>query len=277
MHAPTCPQLGYVQNLSDGAAAARSYSPRSAVVTGSTADEEASAPGVEVEVRLMSGDVLARLRLAADAEVRTVLQQSGAGAGSILLGGRVLQSGASLAQECVKSGDVLTFVRAVFSWDGARLGRLVRLDEDGRTAKRTASFGEALVIASYPSRFFRVRVIDSSAQWSGAMELGFTACCPVELPVELPRRAHLVHRSWVRGHSGCPYILGRSLEGEPSVNVDWGEGEIVVCSVTQSGELRIETRGQNVAVLPLEIPPDLVLYPLVNLYGQTTALELLDS
>lgn len=224
----------------------------------------------------MSGDVLGSLRLDQDEEVRSILQELGGGAGCLLLGARVLEPGASLAEEGLKTGDVLTLVRAAFSWEGARLGRLVSLEEDGRTAKRTGSFGEALIIAVQPARSFRLRVVDSSAQWSGAMELGFTACSPAELPAELPRRAHLLDRSWVRGHSGCPYILGRSLEALPTVKVDWNAGDVVTCSATAAGDLCIQASGEEVSLLPLEIPPDLALFPVVNLYGRTTALQLLD-
>lgn len=266
---------------------------RRCIALGDTGAGALSPPAeqLEFEVRLISGEVQASVCLASSETVDAARRLASPHAyARLLLGMCLLEPGSTLAAAGVTNGAVLTLVRAAFSWDSPALGRLVSLT-GGRTARRTTSFCYAVIVARSPAARFRVRVLDNTGGWSGGLEIGFVRQRPTDDEMNattacLPRNASLLpdvyaasfineSDSELRDSGGARWQAKQLLE-----NVR--EGDVIECSVSDSGKLRLAVQSGDEAderaqELPLSIPPGVELYPVVSLYGKMQALELLDD
>lgn len=241
---------------------------------------------IDVEVRLLSGSLAARLRpssadsveslrrAAGGAELRSVPTQ-------LVLGARVLCPSETLRGAGISAGATLTLVRRAFSWEAAAMGRHCELQlRDGRrTVRRSLSFDNAVVVARSPARFFRFRVLETDAFWSGAAELGFTALAPSQ--DSLPDVARVLPKSWVLACNGKLFVDGCVQERWQVPRVNWTEawapGDVVTCSMAEGGEFRIEVNGTLAMEAALGIAATPELFPVIGVYGKTLAVELLDG
>lgn len=234
----------------------------------------------EVEVRLVSGVIAARLTLTGKETVDHVRRAvTGGFPAALLHGARLLDPRATFAELGVEHGASLTLVRRAFTWDGALSGRNAALEDDGRTARRAASYWHAVLVASQPARRFALRVLDNAGDWGGAVELGFTSAAPCDLPAELPATADRLPGSWVVDNTGDLRVdgLAASSPREAGWNArDLQPGDLVAVEATHCGTLRVEVNGKVVLEYAAAIPATEDLYPAVGLFGKTRAVELLD-
>lgn len=242
-------------------------------------------PPIDVEVRLISGELAASLRVPSTDTVASVRLKAtgGRAAGKLLHGGSVLDMQSTLAMAGVVQGASLTLVRSSYSWEGMRRGLKVKLDEDGRTIRRNDDFWNAVVVGPAPSRSFRFKVVDNSGAWSGAVELGFTAAAAEELPEVLPKNAWELPKSWIISSSSNLIIDGVGVR-EPEtpgkfqrIQESWAPMDIVQVMVNDAEHIQILANGHLCAEFSAGIRPDVELYPVIGLYGKTTSLELIDE
>lgn len=249
------------------------------------------AEDLDIEVRRISGELQASLRLASSETVDAARRLAAPRAyARLLLGAQVLDPQQTLAAAGVTNGAVLTLVRAAFSWDSPALGRLSSMT-GARTVRRTTSFCEAVVVARSPTTRFRVRVLDNTGHWSGGLEIGFVRHRPTDdemntTTASLPRNASLLPDvyaasfinecdSELRKSGGARWRAKQLLE-----NVC--EDDVIECSVSDGGSLRLAVQSGQEAEevaqeLALSIPLGAELYPVVSLYGKMQAVELLDD
>lgn len=234
----------------------------------------------EVEVRLVSGDVVARLTVAGSETVDQVRRAVTGGPAALLHGSQLLEPrGCTLAELGVGHGASLTLVRRAFTWDGAVSGRNAALEGDGRTVRRSASYWHAVLVAAQPTRRFVLRVLDNAGDWSGAAELGFTSSAPCDLPAELPATADRLSGSWVVDNTGDLRVDGlaaSSLRETGWSARDLQPGDLLAVEATNCGTLRVEVNGKVALEYSAAIPATEDLYPAVGLFGKTRAVELLD-
>lgn len=227
----------------------------------------------------MSGELVASLTVPESETTQALLQQVTPVRfnGRFLLGIRMLDSRSTLRANGVRDGDTLTLVKSKFQWDNPSLGPNAKLDKDGCTVRRRRSFCDALVIAKQSTRCFRVKVVDNSGSWSGGMELGFT----VEPPEVLPRNAALLENAWVVSfiHASDSELQTACTGGRLAAKrllEALAPGDVVTCSVLQSGAIGIDVNEGTLHELDLKCPVHNELFPVVSLYGKMQALQLLE-
>lgn len=241
---------------------------------------------MDIEVRLLSGELTASLRVLSTDTVASVRLKStgGRAAGKLLYGSSVLDMRSSLEQAGVPSGATLTLIRSSYSWEGMKRGQKAKVDEDGRTVRRHDDFWNAVVVGPAASRSFQFRVVDNSGAWSGAVELGFTAATPEELPEVLPKNAWELPKSWIISSSSNLIIDGvgvREPEGVACkfqrIQEAWAPMDVIQVMVDDAEQIQITANGNLCAEFNAGIRSEVELYPVIGLYGKTTALELIDE
>lgn len=244
----------------------------------------ASEDVLDLEIIFVSGALAASLSAVpvTDSVASVTRAASSAGPpGQLLYGAQVLDPRQTLQAYGINTGATLTLVRRSFTWDGARFGKQAVLSREagGVVARRTQSFCHAVVAAAWAGREIRIRILETS-HWSGAVELGFTATAPDDLPGELPAEARDLPLSWIMGNSGNVLVNGVGLKAPtPRGNwtTEWRPGDVATCTATDAGWFRVDVNGALAMSVPADIPTDIQIYPVVGVYGKTTAIELLDG
>jgi len=248
---------------------------------------------IEVEVRLaFSGVLLTRAKLSSDDTVdslRRIVVNSRAwpeGAQQLFLGTHALKSSSSLLDAGINDGSVVTVACAALRWHETVRGSQVELSSDGLTASRrdNRKFNGAIIITNGPVRMFQFQIIDSSAHFGGGLEMGFSLVPPDDFHDGLPLSAVSLRHAWICDCYGELHAYTGSFH---CLDVDYGEqawdpemlraGDVVVCCATERGMMQIDVNGRRVANWEANIPDDVDLYPVVNLYGKTTSVKLLRS
>mmetsp|Transcript_94237 Transcript_94237/g.218926 ORF Transcript_94237/g.218926 Transcript_94237/m.218926 type:complete len:267 (-) Transcript_94237:16-816(-) len=260
--------------------------------------EEAKEEHIHIEVLLMSSAPLVAQWFPSSASVRSLLEVALAATDShnkdawLLLNNSKLDAEApSLQSAGIKHGSVLTLVlQKRRLWSEPLLGVNARLGEesdDGVVVTRANGFFyKAVVIARYPASHFRVRVIDNTGRWSGALELGFTATHPDHLEGRIPADLANLPECFAVTHSGSLYGLETHTVLQ-NWNEDLRPNDVVKVAVlnaglgagadgTEAAEFVVEVDGVvKVRAALAHAAPE--LYPVVGVYGKTKAVELLET
>lgn len=168
-----------------------------------------------------------------------------------------------------------------FTWTGSALGQHILLGQDLRTIHRRKNhlLGGTLVIAPVSGRSFRFRVLKTEKNVIGGTELGFTAVNPTELLGGLPKTASALPRSWVVDSIGCLYVAGSysGVDAPEDMQQNWMVEDVVKCTATDGGNLRIEVNGEFAADVASDLPSHCQLFPVLNMCGMQSIIELLDD
>lgn len=243
---------------------------------------------VDFEVRLLSGEVAAKLYMSPEETVGRALTAAlaespwPAATGQLCFEGKKLSPGATLRSSGIVDGSVLHLLRVPCYWHKENCGELAEIDNDGLTVRRRGHFSKAVVVASVPTRAFRIQILNMEMSWSGGVELGFCASPPEELPPVLPEELASLPKSWASGNDACLTVnegirsrrnSWKWMDGVNS-NENIKVGDVVTCRV-DDGFLRITVNETVVADWPARIPEDVDVYPAVGLYGTTQAIQML--
>lgn len=251
-------------------------------------EETAAETELHVEVRLASGEELARLCLQPCDIVSRIfthlpVRSDDLNAESLLLGTRLLDPHVQLRDAGVTEGAVLTLIRSTLMWSLDRKGCQAEIGPDRRTAWRVDGDTDhsAIVVSSAPMRTFRVRVVETIDKIRfGGLEVGFTATELDSLPDELPNTLDKMPRSWVSNCVGSlisdqEWIIGSTWDEDAGGPNELEVNDVVACTACTGGQLCISKNGRPVATWKTNMPEDVALYAIVNIVGRVKCVELL--
>jgi len=171
-------------------------------------------------------------------------------------------------------------------WFDRNVGRQAVIGEDGRTVWRsnadTTTLG-AVVVGSAACRRFRLRIIDNSAPYRGALEFGFTTRAAARMPCPLPEQALCLPESWISGSGGALAVDGVTRSGETWLPgpESLQKGDLVDCTATPMGAMRIAVNDRTVAIWESAKLPKATssrkLYPIASVFGKTVAVTLVET
>merc|ERR1712079_830277 len=109
-------------------------------------------------------------------------------------------------------------------------------------------FRDALVIGSRRGRFFHVKIAETDRIWTGALEVGFTACEPHEIRMPLPEDALGLPTHWVMDSAGKFRTTDVNVE-ECADNIrserNWSQRELLSGDVMRVAIERKNTSGDG--------------------------------
>ncbi|XP_016043755.2 E3 ubiquitin-protein ligase NEURL3 [Erinaceus europaeus] len=148
-------------------------------------------------------------------------------------------------------------------------GAQVRLDSQGSIASRCATFHDGIVFSQrpvLPREPVTVRVLRHEKQWQGGLRVGFTRLDPAHVPASsLP-----------------PYVCPDLVQQSPT----WAavvpecfvlEGNVVSFWFSRHGWLLAEVNAEPPIVLRRDVAMGAPLWAVMDVYGTTKAIELLDN
>ncbi|XP_005400887.2 PREDICTED: E3 ubiquitin-protein ligase NEURL3 [Chinchilla lanigera] len=151
----------------------------------------------------------------------------------------------------------------------AAQGAQVRVDERGRTARRGASFRDGIVFSQRPVRpgeRVALRVLRQEPGWCGGLRVGFTRLDPAHVPAP-----------------GLPPFVCPDLEAQSPT---WAAvlpescvraGNVVCFWVNHRGWLFAKVNAGRPLLLRRDVLLGSPLWAVMDVYGTTKAIELLDS
>ncbi|XP_014669137.1 PREDICTED: protein neuralized-like, partial [Priapulus caudatus] len=150
-------------------------------------------------------------------------------------------------------------------------GENVHLSDDGRVARRSDSFCKGVAFGrravAVDERVY-VRFLECSRNWSGVLRFGFTANDPgreVATRRDLPRYV-------------CPDMTNKAGNWAKALGDKYAEsGNVLFYYVTAAGDLRYGINDQDKGVFLSGVATTGPLWPMLDLYGNTTAIEFLDT
>jgi len=172
---------------------------------------------------------------------------------------------------------------APFSQAAAGINLL--LSDDGYMAARGCGCRESVAIGGAPLErqarglYFEVKILETVDGWLGGLGIGVTHTPPSELH-RVPDKAWRVPRSFVVGYSGCAYLGGqeRRCNWRPDM---LRVGQMVGLLVTGDGKEDLVVFVDSVMTVHIDGALlrdaglcDEHLYPIVDVYNATLALEL---
>ncbi|XP_066495739.1 E3 ubiquitin-protein ligase NEURL3 [Tiliqua scincoides] len=143
------------------------------------------------------------------------------------------------------------------------------MDQSHRIASRAATFHNGIVFSNRPVQPYekvKLKILEEDCKWKGGLRLGFTGEDPSRLePNKLPPFVcpNLVSRgkTWA-----C--VLPEEYEGEGTIISFWMDGcGSVFCSNNHRAECSLLFDG---------VPVTISLWAVVDIYGRTKAVQLLD-
>lgn len=147
-------------------------------------------------------------------------------------------------------------------------GDNVRISRDGKVARRYESFCKGIAFSARPVKVNErvcVRFAEISNNWSGVIRFGFTCIDPSTLAGTLPKYA-------------CP-----DLTNKPGF---WGKAlherfclrnVVLFYYVTSSGEVHYGINGEEKGLFITDVDTRGPLWSMIDIYGNSTAVEYLDS
>jgi len=276
----------------------------SCTLENSTAQENTQT--LYIQVRRVSGEsACSPLELLANTSVRELLDRVVDSDGSndevkFLLGnGLVDMTATSLAAAGIEDGCVLTLVvQRVRVWEaplaGANASITDETDGSMMVTRIGRGFRDALVIGSRRVRFFHVKIAETDRIWTGALEVGFTACEPHTLQLPLPEDALGLPTHWFMDSAGKFRTTDTNVtECEDNIKSDrnWSQGELSSGDVlriaivrnnnnggaTPSASFVVEVNDIVKVKAAVLLEKDQLLFPVVNVYGKTRKAELLND
>lgn len=147
-------------------------------------------------------------------------------------------------------------------------GDNIRLSRDGAMAKRYESFNKGVTFSNRPVKINErvyVKISEISSSWSGVIRFGFTYNDPETLRNSLPKYA-------------CPDLTNKPGFWAKALNERYCERDnILFYYVTSAGVVYFGINGEQKGVF-FEIPPPRgPLWSLIDVYGNCSGIELLDS
>ncbi|XP_076057578.1 E3 ubiquitin-protein ligase neur isoform X2 [Oratosquilla oratoria] len=146
-------------------------------------------------------------------------------------------------------------------------GDNVRISADGKIARRTESFCKGIAFSNRPVRVGErvcLRLVEVSTNWSGVIRFGFTSQDPAGLRDALPKYA-------------CPDLTNKPGYWAKALSERFAEQDIVIFYyVTPTGDVHFGINGEERGVFFGGVDTRSQLWCLVDVYGNSTAVELLD-
>lgn len=147
-------------------------------------------------------------------------------------------------------------------------GENVRLEQDGKVARRAESFCKAIVFSSRPVQVNErvvLRITELSNGWSGALRLGFTSHDPVTLQGSLPKYA-------------CPDLTNRPGNWAKALGERYAtEGTLLHYYASNTGEVFFGINGEEKGLFLNGVDTRGPLWALIDIYGNTTAIEMVED
>ncbi|KAH9376569.1 hypothetical protein HPB48_008752 [Haemaphysalis longicornis] len=147
-------------------------------------------------------------------------------------------------------------------------GENVRLEQDGKVARRAESFCKAIVFSSRPIQVNErvvLRITELSNGWSGALRLGFTSHDPVTLQGTLPKYA-------------CPDLTNRPGNWAKALGERYAtEGTLLHYYASNTGEVFFGINGEEKGLFLNGVDTRAPLWALIDIYGNTTAIEMVED
>mmetsp|Transcript_117130 Transcript_117130/g.227724 ORF Transcript_117130/g.227724 Transcript_117130/m.227724 type:complete len:160 (+) Transcript_117130:3-482(+) len=150
-------------------------------------------------------------------------------------------------------------------------------------------FQGALLVGGRSVRAFRLRILETGGLWSGALEVGFTACNASTLPQPVPEDVLALPQHLVMDSTGlftANYSGAKDSEEIVSSGHNWSQqlrsGDVLRVAIetiaSYGGAMFVVEANEEVKVkATIDLAQDVFLYPVVNIYGKTTSVELLDD
>lgn len=147
-------------------------------------------------------------------------------------------------------------------------GDNIRISRDGALAKRYESFNKGVTFSDRPvkinERVF-IKFSEISSNWSGVIRFGFTYNDPATLRNSLPKYA-------------CPDLTNKPGFWAKALNERYCERDnILFYYVTSAGDVYFGVNGEEKGVFFTIPPPRGPLWSLIDVYGNCSAIEFLDS
>lgn len=146
-------------------------------------------------------------------------------------------------------------------------GEHVRLSAEGRVARRVESFCKGLAFSARPVAIDEIvclKFTEISTNWSGVLRFGLTNTDPASLAMNLPRFA-------------CPDLTSKEGNWAKALAEKYcHQGTILHFYVSDDGELFYGVNGVQKGQFLSGINTRAPLWVLLDIYGNSTALEFLD-
>ncbi|XP_055713783.1 protein neuralized isoform X1 [Phlebotomus papatasi] len=147
-------------------------------------------------------------------------------------------------------------------------GENIRISNERRVARRHESFCKGITFSSRPVRVNErvcVKFNEISNNWSGVIRFGFTYNDPMTLRYGLPKYA-------------CPDLTNKPGYWVKALNESYCERDnILFYYVTASGDVHFGINGEEKGVFIPGIETRNPLWTIIDIYGNCTAIEFLDS
>lgn len=147
-------------------------------------------------------------------------------------------------------------------------GENVLLERNNKAASRVKGYCKGIVFSSRPVQVnekIRLRIGKVFSGWSGLLRLGFTSHDPRTLAGSLPDTVSQFP-STVTGHWAGPIGASHAVEGT-----------LVEYKVCSNGDVLFTIEGKNSALLLKGVNTRSVLWAMVDIYGATTAIQIVDG
>ena len=147
-----------------------------------------------------------------------------------------------------------------------KYGENCQLLRDGAAAKRSESFCKGILFSDRPVECGErvcIRLTELSIRWSGVLRLGFTSHNPLSIQT-LPKYA-------------CPDLTGKPGYWAKALTERYAESNALVhYYFTPNGDVHFGVNGRDKGVFFSGVDTRQPLWCLVDLYGNCTAVELVD-
>ena len=141
----------------------------------------------------------------------------------------------------------------------------IAISMDRRRARRVESFCKGICFSNRAIQLNErvyIKFAEVSTSWSGVIRFGFTAHDPLTLnPADLPRYA-------------CPDLTNKPGYWAKALPERFSEvGTVLFFYVTRGGDVMFGVNGEEKGVFFSGVSTNVTLYALVDIYGNTTAME----
>lgn len=147
-------------------------------------------------------------------------------------------------------------------------GDNIRISRDASVARRYESFCKGITFSARPVRVNErvcVKFLDISNNWSGVIRFGFTCNDPATLRGNLPKYA-------------CPDLTNKPGFWAKALNeVYCYRNNVLFYYVTPSGDVHFGINGEEKGVFITDVDSRGPLWAVIDVYGNSTAIEFLDS
>ncbi|KAI1288025.1 Protein neuralized [Halotydeus destructor] len=148
-------------------------------------------------------------------------------------------------------------------------GDNVRLGPDGLEARRVESFCKGVVFGHRPvmvNERISLRITELSTSWSGALRFGFTSVDPT------------CHRKSGLPKYACPDLTNLFGYWAKALNERYAAVDAILSYwVNEEGDVKYSINGQDKGLFFTGVSTSGRLWPLLDIYGNTTGVEFINS